>query len=107
MLKNIKIGTKLALSTGVTVFFAILFILLIGAGAYRSSLLTNSEIVMQKELDSIAQQINQSNLETMLEMLNDFKPYETSNLYLVSRLGTFVAATRDPEQFKMKNLRFP
>ena len=104
MLKNLKIGTKLALSMGVAMFFAILFILLIGAGAYRSSLLTNSEIAMQKELDSIAQQINQSNLETMLEMLNDFKPYETSNLYLVSRLGTFVAATRDPEQFKTKNL---
>jgi len=104
MLKNLKIGTKLALSMGVAMFLVLLLILLIGASAYRSSLLTNGEIAMQKELDSIAQQINQSNLETMLEMLNDFKPYETSNLYLVSRLGTFVAATRDPEQFKMKNL---
>jgi methyl-accepting chemotaxis protein len=43
-------------------------------------------------------------VETMLEMISEFKPYETSNLYLVSRPGTFVAATRDPEQFKMRNL---
>jgi methyl-accepting chemotaxis protein len=44
------------------------------------------------------------NLETVLDMINDFKPYETSNLYLVSRPGRLIAATRDPEQFKMKNL---
>jgi len=44
------------------------------------------------------------NLKTVLDMINDFKPYETSNLYLVSRPGRLIAATRDPEQFKMKNL---
>jgi len=44
------------------------------------------------------------NLKTVLDMINEFKPYETSNLYLVSRLGRFVAASRDPEQLKMKNL---
>ncbi|NIN64682.1 MAG: hypothetical protein GTO63_08265, partial [Anaerolineae bacterium] len=255
MLKNLKIGTKLALSMGVAMFLVLLLILLVAAGAYRSSLLTNSEIALQKELDTIAQQINQSNLEaataaktmaiiqesgafgdreltmaysynllernphlqgayvlyepnadgqdeayldnhqccmdgrflpawqrregeirmepgvdmatslyyqdvkekwqklsqdnpkgeeywviaephvhegieivermtypvvldgefvgmagidrnlkTVLDMINDFKPYETSNLYLVSRPGSLIAATRDPEQFKMKNL---
>ena len=255
MLKNLKIGTKLALSMGVAMFLVLLLILLVAAGAYRSSLLTNSEIALQKELDNIAQQINQSNLEaataaktmaiiqesgafgdreltmaycynllernphlqgayvlyepnadgqdeayldnhqccmdgrfllawqrregeikmepgvdmvtslyyqdvkekwqklsqdnpkgeeywviaephvhegieiveqmtypvvldgefvgmagidrnlkTVLDMINDFKPYETSNLYLVSRPGRLIAATRDPEQFEMKNL---
>jgi methyl-accepting chemotaxis protein len=255
MLRNLKIGTKLALSMGVAMFLVLLLILLVTAGAYRSSLLTNSEIAMQKELDNIAQQINQSNLEaataaktmaiiqesgafgdreltmaysysllernpylqgayilyepnadgqdeayldnhqccmdgrflpawqrregeisvepgidvamspyyqdvkekwqklsqanpegeeywliaepqvheeieiveqmiypvvlngefvgiagidrnlkTVLDMINEFKPYETSNLYLVSRLGRFIAATRDPEQLKMENL---
>ena len=258
MLKNLRIGTKLALSMGVAMFLAILVILLIAAGAYRSSLLTNSEIAMQTELDKVAQQINQStleavtvaktmaifqeggafgdreltmaythdllernphlqgtyvlyepnadgqdqayrdnhqcctngrflpawerqegeitmepgvdalmdpyyqaarekwqqlsqdnpegeeywvvgephvhegiemvehtypvvvngkfvgtvgidqNLKTVLDMLNDFQPYETSNLYLVSHLGRFAAATRDPEQFTMKDMgEFP
>jgi methyl-accepting chemotaxis protein len=255
MLKNLKIGTKLALTMSAAMFLVLLLILLLTAGAYRTSLLTNSEIAMQKELDNIARQINQSNLEaataaktmaifqesgafgdreltmaysynllernphlqgayvlyepnadgqdeayldnhqccmdgrflpawqrregetrmepgidvamspyyqdvkekwqklsqdnpkgeeywviaepqvqegieiveqmtypvvldgefvgmagidrdlkTVLDMINEFKPYETSNLYLVSRLGRLIAATRDPEQLKMKNL---
>jgi methyl-accepting chemotaxis protein len=255
MLKSLKIGTKLALSVGASMFLILLLILLVTAGAYRSSLLTNSEIAMQKELNNIAQQISQSNLEaatvaktmaiiqesgafgdreltmaysynllernphlqrayvlyepnadgqdetyldnhqccmdgrflpawqrqegeirvepgvdvlmgpyyqdvkekwqklsqdnpkgeeywiiaeprvheggeivqqmtypvvldgefvgiagidwnlkTILDVINESKPYETSNLYLVSRLGKFITATRNPEQFKMKNL---
>jgi methyl-accepting chemotaxis protein len=97
MLGNLRIGTKLALSMGVAMFLAILVIMLITAGAYRSSLLANSETIIQAELDNIAQ-------KTVGEMVSDFKPYETSNLYLVSDEGKFIATTRDPEKFTMKNV---
>ncbi len=60
-----------------------------------------------KELDSIAQQINQSNLETMLDVLNDFKPYETSNLYLVSRRGYVCRCNQGPRTIQDEELRFP
>lgn len=63
MFDNLKIGTKLALSILVVVFVILAVIGGISISAYRTSLIENSEDIMQARLDNVAEAINRENVQ--------------------------------------------